>query len=124
MAVSALPSKPLRAVIRWQILATLAMTGLGGALGGVNGAVSAALGGLVAVAAGLAYALMVSLQRDLSPGGVLIGALRAEAVKVLLIVVLLWLVLATYKDAEVVAVIGAFAVSVIIFAMAVFVRDE
>jgi ATP synthase protein I len=118
------PSKPLRTVIRWQVLVTIAMSALGGYLAGVHGAISAALGGLIAVAAAVVYLVMLSMHRDASAGGVLLAALRAEAAKVLLIIVLLWLVLATYRDANVVGFIGAFAVSVIIFAMAVFVRDE
>jgi ATP synthase protein I len=116
--------RPLRTVIRWQVLVTIVMSAFGGYLAGVHGAISAALGGLIAVAAAVAYMVMLSMHRDPSAGGVLLSALRAEAAKVLLIIVLLWLVLATYKDANVVGFIGAFAVSVIIFAMAVFVRDE
>jgi ATP synthase protein I len=50
-------------------------------------------------------------------------ALRAEAVKIGLIVGLLWLVLAAYGNVVVPALVGAFAVTVVIFAMAFFVRE-
>jgi ATP synthase protein I len=58
-----------------------------------------------------------------SAGEVLIGALMAEGVKIGLIVLLLWLVLATYDDVVAPAFFGSFVVTVLIFAMAFFVRD-
>lgn len=116
--------KPLRTVIRWQVLATAVMTLLGGYLAGSHGAMSAALGGLVPVVGAVAYVLILALHRGSSPGGTVVAALRAEGVKVFLMVVLLWTVLKIYKDAVVVGVIGAFAVSVVIFTTAIFVRDE
>jgi ATP synthase protein I len=58
-----------------------------------------------------------------SAGGVLLVALGAEVVRIGLIVILLWLVLATYRDVVVLAVIATFTVTVLIFAMAFFVRE-
>lgn len=49
--------------------------------------------------------------------------LKAEGAKVLVIVVLLWLVLATYKEVVLVGFIGAFIVAVVIFSMAIFLRN-
>ena len=51
------------------------------------------------------------------------GALRAEAVKLGLALALLWLVLASYRDAVVGALIASFILTLLIFAMAFFVRD-
>jgi ATP synthase protein I len=51
------------------------------------------------------------------------GALRAEAVKLALALLLLWLVLANYNDAVVGALIASFVVTLLIFGMAFFVRD-
>ena len=51
------------------------------------------------------------------------GALRAEGVKIALIVALLWLVLATYEELVVLALFGSFFVTILIFAMAFFVRE-
>jgi ATP synthase protein I len=109
-------SKPIRTVLRWQVMATVGWAG-------VDGALSAALGGLVNICAGLGFAAAASLGRAESAGGTLLAALRAEAVKIGLVVILLWLVLATYKGVVVTAFIGAFAVTVLIFAMAFFVRE-
>ena len=52
-----LKTKPIRTVLRWQVIATAAVAGIAGIVAGGHGAVSAVLGGLVNVAAGVIYAL-------------------------------------------------------------------
>lgn len=116
-------SKPIRTVIAWQAAATLAMTLAGAAFIGIHGAVSAAAGGLVSIIAGLAAAWIAARGSGNSAGGILAGALRAETVKVGLVVLLLWLVLANYAEAIVVVVIGSFVVTMLIYSMAFFVRE-
>jgi ATP synthase protein I len=117
-------NKPIRTVLRWQLVATLALTLIAGLLTGIHGAISATLGGLVSIAPGLVFAAVVSLGKKGSAGSALHAALRAEAVKIVLIVFLLWLVFASYSDIIAPAFIGSFSVSVAIFAMALFVRDN
>lgn len=119
-----MPIRSLRIAIRWELFLTMAMTAIAGWVSGMHGALSAAMGGLVSIAASLGFLFVASLHREASPGGALMVAFRAEAAKVLLIVLLLWLVLATYKDVVVVWFIGAFAIAVLTFAMAAFVREE
>lgn len=116
-------SKPIRTVLRWQFAATAAITLVAGLLAGVHGAVSAAAGGLVSIVAGLAAALVAASGKGGSAGGILVGALRAEAVKIGLAVLLLWLVLANYAEALVGVFLGAFVLTMLIFAMAFFVRE-
>ena len=116
-------SKPLRTVLRWQLLATAALMLVAGIWACAHGALSALLGGSVSVCSGLAAAGVASLGKAESAGEVLLFALGAEAVKIGLIVILLWLVLAMYQDAVVLAVIATFTVTVLIFAMAFFVRE-
>ncbi len=115
--------KPIRTVLQWQLAATAAMTIAAALLTGAQTAVSAAAGGLVSVVAGLASALVASRSDAKSAGGILVGALRAEAVKIGLAVLLLWLVLANYAEAVIGVFVGAFIVTMLIFAMAFFVRD-
>ena len=115
--------KPIRTVLRWQLLATAALTIVAGFWAGAHGAGSAALGGAVSFASGLAAAVVASLGKADSAGGIVLAALGAEAVKIGLIVILLWLVLATYRDVVVTAFLGTFVATVLIFAMAFFVRD-
>lgn len=115
--------KPIRTVLRWQLMATVALTLAGGMLAGVDGALSAALGGAVSFCAGGVSAVVASKGKAQSAGEVLIGALMAEGVKIGLIVLLLWLVLAAYDQIVAPAFFGSFMATVLIFGMAFFVRD-
>jgi ATP synthase protein I len=115
--------RPIRTVLRWQLIATAALTLAGGILAGVDGALSAALGGAVSVCAGWVAAVVASKGEAQSAGELLIGALMAEGVKIGLIVLLLWLVLATYEGVVAPAFFGSFLVTVLIFGMAFFVRE-
>ena len=115
--------RPIRTVLRWQLIATAVLTLAGGVLAGVDGAVSAALGGAVSICAGLVSAVVAARGKAQSAGEVLFGALRAEAVKIGLIVLLLWLVLAAYDNVVPPALFGSFLITVLIFTMAFFVRE-
>jgi len=115
--------KPIRTVLRWQLGATVALVLAGAIAAGADGALSAALGGAVSVIAGGVAAVVASRGRARSAGEVLVGALLAEGVKIGLIVLLLWLVLATYANVVVPAFIGSFVMTALIFALAFFVRD-
>lgn len=118
--------RPIRTVLAWQLAATAAMTFAAALLGPADtkaSALSAAAGGGVSILAGLASALVASLSNAKSAGGVLAGALRAEAVKLGVALLLLWLVLANYQQAVIAVFIGAFIVTMLIFSMAFFVRE-
>ena len=115
--------RPVLTVLKWQLLATTALALISGLVAGWHGALSAAAGGAISVMAGLSAAAVASFGSVHSPGSVVIGALRAEAVKIGLAVLLLWLVLTHYREAVVGAVIASFLVTLVIFAMAFFVRD-
>jgi ATP synthase protein I len=123
-AGSRLLSKPIRTVIRWQLLVTAALTLLAGAVAGVHGALSAALGGAVSVGAGWVSALVAAKGKAQSAGGVLVSAFTAEGIKIGLIAILLWLVLATYAEVVVLAFLGSFMATIVIFSMAFFVREH
>jgi ATP synthase protein I len=100
-------------------LATLAAA----LIAGTHGAASAAAGGAVSIVAGVAAALVAVLGTGNSAGGVLVGALRAEALKIGLALLLLWLVLSNYPQAAVGVLLGTFVVTMLIFSMAFFVRE-
>lgn len=116
-------SKPVRTVLMWQLAVTAAMALAAALLADADTALSAAAGGAVSILAGLASALVASMGRANSAGGVLVGALRAEAVKIGIALLLLWLVLANYPEAAVGVFLGAFVVTMLIFSMAFFVRE-
>ena len=115
--------KPIRTVLRWQLMATAILALAGGILAGVDGALSAALGGAVSLCAGWVSAVVASKGKAQSAGEILLGALMAEGVKIGLIVLLLWLVLATYEEVVAPAFFGSFIVTVLIFGMAFLVRE-
>jgi ATP synthase protein I len=124
--ISPLQSRPIRTVLKWQLIATAAMAVIAGLLAGAHGVASASLGGLVNIVAGIGYALLWGLGVKGTPSSAglsLVAMFRAEAVKVVLIFGQLWLVLSIYKDIVPVAFFTAFIVTVIIFSMAFFVRD-
>ena len=116
--------RPIRTVLRWQLVATIALTLMAGLLAGAHGAFSAAAGGLVSFIAGLASAVVASRGAAKSAGGMLAGALTAEATKLGLAAFLLWLVLANYEQAVVAAFLVSFVATMLIFSMAFFVRDD
>jgi len=117
-------SKPIRTVLRWQVIATAVLTAVAAVAAGLDGALSAALGGLISIGAGLVSAAVAALGKAESAGGVLLGALRAEGIKIGLMVILLWLVLATYRDVVALALVGSFALTALIFTMAFVVREH
>ena len=115
--------RPIRTVLMWQVAATAVMALVASLVADMPSALSAVAGGGVSIIAGLASALVASMSRGKSAGGVLAGALRAEAVKLGLALLLLWLVLANYERAVVGVFLGAFVVTMLIFSMAFFVRE-
>ena len=116
-------SKPIRVVFLWQLAATAVLVLAAAVVAGKDGAISAAAGGAISMIAGIAAAFVASRGRGKSAGGVVVGALMAEAVKLGLAVVLLWSVLVNYPEAVIAALLGTFVATMLIFAMAFFVRE-
>lgn len=116
-------AKPIRKVLAWQLAVTAAIAAVAALIAGPHGAMSAVAGGSVSFIAGLASALVVSGRAERSAGGILVGALKAEAVKIGLALLLLGLVLANYEEAVVGAFLVAFVATMLVFSMAFFVRD-
>ena len=116
-------SRPIRIVLRWQVIATAVIALIAAGLEGMHGAVSALAGGMVSIVAGLSAALVAARGQAKSAGGILVGALKAEAIKIGLIFILLPLVLLTYREVVALAFFAAFLVTILIFTMAFFVRE-
>jgi ATP synthase protein I len=116
--------RPIRIVLGWQVIATAVLTLAFAFLWGLHGALSAALGGAVNLIAGGAYAFMASRSNARSPAEALRGILRAEAVKIILILVQLPLVLSLYREVVHGAFFTSFVVTVVVFATAIAVRDD
>jgi len=117
-------SKPIRTVLRWQLLVTVALALLAGGFGGEQSALSAGLGGAVSVCAGWVSGLVAATSKGGSAGGAVVTALMAEGVKLGVIVCLLGIVLVVYGEVVVPVFIGSFVVTALIFSMAFFVREH
>ena len=115
--------RPIRTVLKWQLIATAALTMVATLLWGKDGAISAALGGAINVAAGWIYGWRVSQGEARTAGEALRTLFRAWGMKVLTIVALLVAVLANYKDIVHAAFLASFVVTVAVFAAAIAVRD-
>jgi ATP synthase protein I len=116
--------RPVRVAVIWQASATAVLALVCGLLAGVNGAVSAVLGGMVSMLSGVTATLMATRRTAGSAGGAILTAARAEGVRVVLIVVLLWLVLATYRKVVAPAFIGTFVTTLLLFSAAFFIRED
>jgi ATP synthase protein I len=115
--------RPIRIVLRWQVIVTVALTLVAGFLWGRDGALSAVLGGGVNLVAGGVYGWRVSRREARSPGEALATMFRAEGIKILLIIAGLLLVLTQYRDVVHVAFFATFVITVGVFAAAIAVRD-
>ena len=91
---------------------------------GPHGALSALLGGLINIAAGTVFGWVAAHSRKRTPAEALLALVRAEAAKVVLIVLQLWVVLVNYKQLVPAPFFGTFILTVIFFSMAFFVRDR
>ena len=116
-------SRPMRTAMRWQIYATAGLGLLAGVFIGVHGAASALLGGIINQIADLAYAVLVSGSRVRTAGNTLRALFRAEAARIILIVLQMGWVLTTYKEVVHPAFFIAFVISVIVFRMAILVKE-
>src|SRR5258706_11307749 len=99
--------RPIRTVLRWQLLATAVLTLVAWMMAGEHGALSAVLGGAVSMCAGGISGVVASLGDVKSAAGTMAGALRAESVKNALIVGLLLLVLDAFAEDVVPAFFGS-----------------
>jgi ATP synthase protein I len=115
--------RAFRVTMAWQFAASLAIAMVALPISGLHGMWSGLLGGAIGMAGLLTFALLTA-RRSASAGGAVRMALRAEAAKVAVIVLLLWLVFATYREMVVLAFIAAFILSILLSAMAFAIPDE
>jgi ATP synthase protein I len=118
-----LSTQPIRRVLRWQAAATVVTAVIAGLWQGPHGALSAALGGVVNITSVVVYAVVMSLSmrgtsNPASTGGTVAALFRAEACKILVIILQLGLVLVNYKEIVFVAFFASFVITVLLFRMA------
>ena len=118
-----LSTKPIRRVLRWQAIVTVAMAAVAGLWGGSHAALSAMLGGVVNITAIVVYAVVLAISNPTSAGGTVAAMFRAEAGKILVIIGEMWLVLTMYKDVVPLAFLATFVITVLLFRLAFIDRD-
>jgi|CXWL01.1.fsa_nt_gi ATP synthase protein I len=123
-SMSWIKNRPLSIVLRVQLLVALVVVVIIGFLLDLHGAISALLGGMVSVISSAAFAIIISQHKGYTAGGTIRTALRAEAVKIILTVILLWVVLKSYENVNAFAFIGTFILTVLVHSMAIFVSDN
>ena len=96
---------------------------MAGMVWGLHASASVVLGGGSIVAANVAYALVIGLSAPRSAGATMRVMVRAETVKIALIVLELWLVFSSYPNVVPLAFIGAFVVAVLIWPVALLYKD-
>ncbi len=122
MAVLQRWSKPIRTVLVWQVIATVALTLAASLLDGAHAAASTGLGGLVSVIAGYVFVAVGTFAQTDSAGDAIVAALKAEVAKLFTIALLLALILMTYSNVVVAALVGALILCTFISSMAVSIR--
>jgi ATP synthase protein I len=109
--------RAFRVAIAWQSVAVVSAALVAGLSAGSHGLLSAILGGGIGIVGVLVFALMTGGSAP-SAGLAVRVALRAEAAKIIAIVILLWLSFAAYRDMVVLAFISTFMVSVLLAGIA------
>lgn len=117
-------NRPLKVVLGWQLLATIGVAVAAWLLGSANAALSAICGGAVSIVGSIAFQLFARPARIQTAGTALLSVLRAEAVKVMVIVALLWVAMTLYRDMVPTVFIATFMLAVLIQSMAFFVREK
>ena len=118
-----LSTKPIRRVLKWQAGATVAMAVMAGVWLGWHGALSAMLGGVVNITALVVSAFVMGISNPASAGGTLAALFRAEASKILMIILQLCLVMLTYRDVVPAVFFGSFVITVLLFPVALLDRN-
>jgi len=122
--MSWIKNRPLNIMLRAQLLLTLIIVIVFGFLSNFHSVISAMLGGMVSLVSSAAFAVIVSRHEGYTAGGAIRIAVKAEIVKICLIVILLWVVLKNYEGVNALIFIGTFILTILVHSMALFVSDN
>lgn len=102
-------SRAFSKAARWQIIITVLISGVSLLVAGMNAAISALAGGSSVIVGGYAGMLIAQRPNGSAPGAVLITLLKAEAIKVLVVAMLLLAVFKYYQGLVPLSLIGGLA---------------
>ncbi len=122
--MSWIKNRPLKIILRIQLLVTLIAASVFWIMMDLHGGISALLGGMISVITTAAYAVMVSRHSGFTAGAALRTALRAEAVKIILTIGFLWVVFKYYESVNAFVFIGTFMLIVLIYSFALLIADD
>ena len=122
--MSWIKNRPLRVVLRVQLFLTLAVMIIIALLSDVHSAISAMLGGMVNLISSTVFAIIISHHRGYTAGEAIRTAVRAELIKISLIVVMLSIVFQKFENINAFAFIGTFILTVLAHSIALFVSDN
>jgi len=112
-------------MVKWQVLATLIAALLCYFLAGMHGALSALAGGSAAIVGGFAASCVARRSDNKKQAdAILISLLKAEATKILVIVLLLWLTFKIYTNMVPLALILGLAAAALLSGAAFFALNE
>lgn len=117
------PRYPTLRIAGWQLLATGLVAAIAGWFAGWHGALSGLLGGFVNISAGVVFGMLTKTIGPPTAGGTIHAMVRAEAGKIMLILLQLSLVLALYRDVVHGAFFGAFVATLLVTQAAILIRD-
>jgi ATP synthase protein I len=119
-----LASRPIRTVLAWQALVTVAGAAVSAITSGRSAAMSAALGGGITVVSTAVYALVLGVGGKATAGASVLTMLRAEAAKILVIFAGLWWALTRMPDLRPLPMFATFVVAVLLFSAGFLARDR
>lgn len=122
--MSWIKSRPLSIVLKVQLLLVLIVVVVFSFLPNFHNALSAMLGGMVGLISSAAFAVIVSQHKGYTADEAIKTIVKAELLKVSLIVIMLWLVLTHYENVNAFVMIGTFILTVLAHSMALFVSDN
>lgn len=102
-------SRAFSKAVRWQIIITVLISGVSLLVAGVFAAISALMGGASVIIGGYAALMIAQRPNSGAPGSVLVTLLKAEAVKVLVIAMLLLAAFKYYRELMPLFLIGGLA---------------
>ncbi len=118
-------NRPLYVVLRIQFITTIIVAGVFLVFfDDLHSAISAMLGGVISVTSSAAFAIIVSNKSNYTASDTIRIALRAEAIKIVLIVSLLWAVFNFYVNVNALVFVGTFVLIVLVHSMALLVTDD
>lgn len=107
-------SRAVNQAARWQVIATALVTLALLAFADIHAAVSALMGGSAVIAGCYAGAAVAGNSGNTNPGALLLTLLKAEAVKIAVIVLLLLVIYKYYEELVPLALVGGLASAALI----------